>query len=118
MVLTLKQKHHGIISETEVFSLNYTCPCSEINEISEYLKQQLTERRSEEIARRISCVGPHRDDIEFKINGLDAVKFASQGQQRTLVLSLKLLKTKPVILQFSCLTMFWQNWMKQDKIIY
>ena len=46
--------------------------------------------RAEEIARRISCVGPHRDDIEFKINGLDAVKFASQGQQRTLVLSLKL----------------------------
>jgi len=35
-------------------------------------------------------VGPHRDDIEFKINGIDAVKFASQGQQRTLVLSLKL----------------------------
>ena len=83
-------KKHEIISETEVFSLNYTCPCSEINEISEYLKQQLTERRSEEIARRISCVGPHRDDIEFKINRLDAVKFASQGQQRTLVLSLKL----------------------------
>jgi len=35
-------------------------------------------------------VGPHRDDIEFKINNIDAVKFASQGQQRTLVLSLKL----------------------------
>ena len=34
-------KKHEIISETEVFSLNYTCPCSEINEISEYLKQQL-----------------------------------------------------------------------------
>ena len=47
-------------------------------------------RRSEEIARRQSCVGPHRDDIEFKINGIDAVKFASQGQQRTLVLALKL----------------------------
>ena len=81
---------HNIISTTEEFSLNYTCPCNEINEISEYLKQQLKERRCEEIARKQSCVGPHRDDIEFKINGLDAVKFASQGQQRTLVLSLKL----------------------------
>lgn len=81
---------HNIISTTEKFSLNYTCPCNEINEISEYLKQQLKERRSEEIARKQSCVGPHRDDIEFKINWLDAVKFASQGQQRTLVLSLKL----------------------------
>ena len=43
-----------------------------------------------EIARRQACVGPHRDDIEFKINNNDAVKFASQGQQRTLVLALKL----------------------------
>lgn len=81
---------HNIISNSENFSLSYTSPFDEINEISEYLKQQLFERRSEEIARKQSCVGPHRDDIEFKINGLDAVKFASQGQQRTLVLSLKL----------------------------
>ena len=36
-----------------------------------------------------TSVGPHRDDIVFKINGIDAVKFASQGQQRTLVLALR-----------------------------
>ena len=83
-------KKHNIISTTEEFSLNYTCPFDEKNDISEYLKQQLEERHGEEIARHQACVGPHRDDIEFKINGLDAVKFASQGQQRTLVLSLKL----------------------------
>ena len=65
-------------------------PYEDIEEISGYLRQQLEERRREEIARRQACVGPHRDDIEFKINGLDAVKFASQGQQRTVVLSLKL----------------------------
>ena len=81
---------HGKISDTEEFSLNYTCPYDEINEISEYLKNELANRRAEEIARKQSCVGPHRDDIEFTINGLDAVKFASQGQQRTLVLALKL----------------------------
>lgn len=81
---------HKIISDTEVFSLNYTCPRDEISEISEYLRQELVERRKEEFARRQACVGPHRDDIEFKINGIDATKFASQGQQRTLVLSLKL----------------------------
>jgi DNA replication and repair protein RecF len=54
------------------------------------LKTELANRKSEEIARRQACVGPHRDDIEFKINNMDAVKFASQGQQRTLVLALKL----------------------------
>lgn len=81
---------HKIISDSEEFTLNYTCPSESIEEISTYLKLELNKRRHEEIARRQSCVGPHRDDIEFKINGIDAVKFASQGQQRTLVLALKL----------------------------
>ena len=81
---------HSIISESEVFTLNYTCPKDEVEDISNYLKQELSQRRGEELARRQSCVGPHRDDIEFMINGADATKFASQGQQRTLVLSLKL----------------------------
>ena len=84
-----REKHMNI-SNTERFSLNYTCPKDSIEEISEYLKEELIKRRSEEYARRQSCVGPHRDDIEFKINDIDASKFASQGQQRTLVLSLKL----------------------------
>ncbi len=81
---------HLTISSKEEFSLNYTCPEDEIENISIYLRNELSKRRGEEIARRQSCTGPHRDDIEFKINGIDAVKFASQGQQRTLVLALKL----------------------------
>lgn len=86
----LAKEKHKIISDSEDFSLNYTSPETEIESISEYLRNEMQSRRSEEIARRQSCVGPHRDDIEFKINGIDAVKFASQGQQRTLVLALKL----------------------------
>ena len=81
---------HKIISENENFEVNYTCPEDEIENICEYLKTELSTRRKEEFARHQACVGPHRDDIEFKINGIDASKFASQGQQRTLVLSLKL----------------------------
>ena len=86
----IAQEKHRIISNSEEFTLNYTCPESDIESISEYLKQQLRIKRSEEFGRRQACVGPHRDDIELKINGIDAVKFASQGQQRTLVLALKL----------------------------
>ena len=86
----IASKKHKIISNTENFTLNYTCPEDEIENISEYLKHELDERRKEEFARRQACVGPHRDDIELKINGMDATKFASQGQQRTIVLSLKL----------------------------
>lgn len=86
----LASEKHKIISDTEQFTLNYTAPYETVEEISNYLKEELRNRRAEELGRKQACVGPHRDDIEFKINNLDAVKFASQGQQRTLVLALKL----------------------------
>ena len=86
----IAQIKHKVISDTEDFALEYTCPNDDIESICDYLRQELQNRRSEELGRRQSCVGPHRDDIVFKINGIDAVKFASQGQQRTLVLALKL----------------------------
>lgn len=63
---------------------------TELDEILSAFKNTLNERRIEEIRRAQSCVGPHRDDILFFINGNNAAKFASQGQQRTVVLALKL----------------------------
>lgn len=62
----------------------------EIEEISIRFRQKLEERKKEEIQRGQSLVGPHRDDIIFYINNQESTKFASQGQQRTIVLSLKL----------------------------
>ena len=54
--------------------------------ITEQLRQQ---RHDEE--RLGSCrVGPHRDEISFELNATAARRFASAGQQRTLVLALKL----------------------------
>jgi DNA replication and repair protein RecF len=46
-------------------------------------------QRLEEI-KKVSLVGPHRDDFLFLINGKDLKIFGSQGQQRTAVLSLKI----------------------------
>ena len=43
-----------------------------------------------EIAAGVSLFGPHREDIDIRINGISARAFASQGQQRSIVLSLKL----------------------------
>ena len=77
-------------------SVSYNCSFSDelgiedINDIQTVFKTALEERKTEEIRRCQACVGPHRDDIDFKINGLDGTKFASQGQQRTVVLALKL----------------------------
>ena len=44
---------------------------------------------NDELRRGITLVGPHRDEIRFSIDGRDARAFASQGQQRSLVLAWK-----------------------------
>ena len=44
----------------------------------------------DDIMRGSTKIGPHHDDLEFFINKLDAKIYASQGQQRSIVLSLKL----------------------------
>ena len=61
-----------------------------MEEIASAFHLSLDERKGEELRRGQACVGPHRDDIIFYINNNEAVKYASQGQQRTAVLSLKL----------------------------
>lgn len=94
----IAQEKHSTISTTisgsENLTIKYDCNFLteeiEIEEISEKFKQKLEERRKEEIQRGQALVGPHRDDIIFYINAEESTKFASQGQQRTIVLSLKL----------------------------
>ncbi len=41
-----------------------------------------------------TSIGPHRDDIKFTLNGMDARIYASQGQQRTIALALKFAETE------------------------
>lgn len=85
---------HRIISETETLKITYSCSFldyeTELEEILSKFRQALDDAKPEEMRRGQSCVGPHRDDVIFYINNNEAVKYASQGQQRTIVLSLKL----------------------------
>ena len=54
------------------------------------IEEQLREQREEE-ERLGSCrVGPHRDEIALLLGGSPARRFGSAGQQRSLVLGLKL----------------------------
>lgn len=50
----------------------------------------LQRKREIDLKYASTGVGPHRDDIEFLVNGIDIRRFGSQGQQRTAALSLKL----------------------------
>ena len=49
----------------------------------------LQKSRSRDLFKKNTGVGPHRDDMIFMINGMEA-SFGSQGQHRSLVLSIKL----------------------------
>jgi len=90
----ISKEKHKIISETENLQIKYDCSFlnneTELEDIVNAFKASLEERKGEELRRGQACVGPHRDDILFFINDNEATKFASQGQQRTVVLSLKL----------------------------
>jgi DNA replication and repair protein RecF len=53
-------------------------------------RQRLKSCQEEEIHRGSTIYGPHVDDIIIQINGKDARRFGSQGQQRSAAISLKL----------------------------
>lgn len=54
------------------------------------LAAALAAARDADVRRGVSTVGPHRDDVELLIGGLPARTHASQGEQRTLALALRL----------------------------
>jgi len=77
------------------------------DQVRNVLAENLARFGDEEIRRRRSLVGPHNDKIAFALAGRDAAAFASQGQQRSIVLAWKLaevelvrqtLGTNPVLL--------------------
>ena len=56
----------------------------------EGLAHALEQHRRDELRRGVSLVGPHRDDLRCNINGLPSRTHASQGEQRSLALALRL----------------------------
>lgn len=54
------------------------------------LARRLAETAEREAWNGTTLVGPHRDDLAFRLDGRDLATFASRGQQRTVILALKL----------------------------
>jgi DNA replication and repair protein RecF len=59
-------------------------------EVESLLRQKLNDVRTEEWARAKTLIGPHRDEIQFFIDDYEVRQQGSQGQQRSIVLALKL----------------------------
>jgi DNA replication and repair protein RecF len=58
--------------------------------IAESFRARLSKLRDAEIYRRVTLAGPQRDDLLLSVNGVEARIYGSQGQQRTVALSLRL----------------------------
>lgn len=59
-------------------------------EIQPRFQEALQAHRREEIARGVTTIGPHRDDLQFLVNGIDLHHYGSRGQIRTAMLAVKL----------------------------
>ncbi len=62
----------------------------ELNEIQDGFRARLKELRNEEIARGVTTIGPHRDELRLLANNIDLGDYGSRGQVRTALLALKL----------------------------
>ena len=70
-------------------------------EIAYAMFEDLKTSFEKDIRLGFTTIGPHRDDIKFTLNGDDVRVFGSQGQQRTVALSLKLAETETFFNRFS-----------------
>jgi DNA replication and repair protein RecF len=86
--------HTKISNDAEQLTITYTPNVTAIENTPESIYQafidRLQFRRAAEQGLGTTIVGPHRDEIELTINQTPAKAYGSQGQQRTLVLALKL----------------------------
>ena len=80
---TLRLEYIGISGETR-------------EERTKNFMSALAESRSKDLELGYTTIGPHRDDIKFYVNDKEVKPFASQGQQRTVVLALKLAELETI----------------------
>lgn len=83
--------HYKITKDLEDLSLSYSSNIPILNnrqEMEEAYISLLKKNIDKDLEYGTTQIGPHRDDILMYLNGKDAKIFGSQGQQRTLVLSL------------------------------
>jgi DNA replication and repair protein RecF len=64
------------------------------DQISKSLLESLANFRGKDISRGATQLGPHRDDMRTLVDGTDAERYASRGQARTAVLSLKMAEAR------------------------
>ena len=86
--VTLKTAYEQIAGESDKAGLTYEPNFEEPS--AESLLARLDTGRARDVQFRTTMIGPHRDDFHFSVHGTAAKDFASEGQQRSLVLALRI----------------------------
>lgn len=81
--------HSEITTGNEIIEFKYITSVKNIDKSEEELLEILINNRKKDFDKKNTSLGPHRDDFDIKINGIDTRSFGSQGQQRTSVLTIK-----------------------------
>ncbi len=92
-----KKIHQDITNSKEIIDVIYEPNINIMVDDQNYKEKYfdlLKEKRKNDVIRKTTSVGPHKDDIKILINDIDARHYGSQGQQRTSALSLKLAEIK------------------------
>ena len=92
---TTKRIYKEISNNEENLEIKYSSSLLKDNStdktiIRENYYKLLEQKKKEEEYLKTTTVGPHRDDLEFYINGKSVKNYSSQGQMRTIILALKL----------------------------
>jgi len=99
IVPAMRSLHRAFTGGEEEIDVRYISSVS----IASYANEELIYSRfvedlksieGDEISRAHSLIGPHRDDLSFLVNGSDARIYGSQGQQRTIILTLKITQVR------------------------
>ncbi|NLM12052.1 MAG: DNA replication/repair protein RecF [Clostridiaceae bacterium] len=86
----MKRLMHGISDGKEDVKVRYRSLYEENKSIYENFLNLVSENKNREIEQEISLFGPHRDEIEILLNNQSSRLYCSQGQQRSLALSLSI----------------------------
>jgi DNA replication and repair protein RecF len=92
----VRDAYRGLAGEGDDVDADYEAEWAEgsvtpvAEDVEPLLRAALVERRAAEVDRGVTLVGPHRDEWRLRLAALDARTHASQGEQRTLALGLRL----------------------------
>jgi DNA replication and repair protein RecF len=96
MSMIASEIHQQLTNETEKLEAVYLGSVARQTgqDIASSFREALKSAQREEIARGMSVVGPHRDDLRLLVDDVNMCIYGSRGQHRTIALSLKLAQAK------------------------